>query len=106
MSKNNEVKETEVIEEINDSMEPEVYEMEPEEESGIGLGKIAIGTALVVGGIGLLCYKFRDKIDEHRVKKLEKKGYTVIQPETYDDEFIDSEIIDNIENHEEESENK
>ena len=101
----NKVMETpEVIEENIELMEPEIYEMEPEEESGIGLGKIAIGTALVVGGIGLLCYKFRDKIDEHRVKKLEKKGYTVIQPETYDDEFIDSEIIDNIENHEEESE--
>ena len=105
MSKNDEVKETEVIEEINDSMEPEVYEMEPEEESGIGLGKIAIGTALVVGGIGLLCYKFRGKIEERRVEKLKKKGYVVIEP-VDEDIVIDAEDVDDIEEPEKESEEK
>ena len=45
MSENNEVMEPEVIEANIDVMEPEIYEMEPEEESGIGLGKLVLGTA-------------------------------------------------------------
>lgn len=102
MSKNNEVMEPEVIEENIDIVEPEVYEMEPEEESGIGLGKLVLGTALVVGGIGALCYKFRDKIEERRVEKLKKKGYTVIEPVS--GEIVDAEDVNDIEDLEEESE--
>ena len=93
--------EPEVIEENIDVMEPEVYEMEPEEESGIGLGKLVLGTALVAGGIGVLCYKFRDKIEKRRVEKLRKKGYTVIEPE---EDIIEDEVVDNFDDFEEESE--
>ena len=68
MSKNeNEIMEPEVIENT-DVLEPEVYD-EPE-ESGISLGKLALGVGLVAGGIGILCYKFKDKFEEHQVKKL------------------------------------
>ena len=98
----NKVMETpEVIEENIELMEPEIYEMEPEEESGIGLGKLVLGTALVAGGIGVLCYKFRDKIEKRRVEKLRKKGYTVIEPE---EDIIENEVVDDFDDFEEESE--
>ena len=86
MSKNNEIMEPEVIENT-DVLEPEVYD-EPE-ESGIGLGKLALGVGLVAGGIGILCYKFKGKFEEHQVKKLKKKGYVVIKPEDEDEDEDD-----------------
>ena len=101
MSKNNEIMEPEVIENNIDVSEPEVYD-EPE-ESGIGLGKLALGVGLVAGGIGILCYKFKGKFEEHQVKKLKKKGYVVIKPEDEDDIFED-EDDDYVENIEETSE--
>ena len=95
MSKNNEIMEPEVIENTVDVLEPEVYD-EPE-ESGISLGKLALGVGLVAGGIGILCYKFKGKFEEHQVKKLKKKGYVVIKPEDEDDIFEDADYIEDIE---------
>ena len=40
----------------------------------IGLGSVGIATAVA------LAIKHRDKIDEWRIHKLEKKGYTVTKP--------------------------
>ena len=100
MSKNNEIIETpEVIDEDTiDTMVAKVRE-EPEEESEIGLGKFVLGTALVAGGIGFLCHKFRHKIEEHQVNKLRKKGYTIEEPKVdedfdWDDFEDDDEIVD------------
>ena len=101
MSKNNEIMEPEVIENTVDVLEPEVYD-EPE-ESGISLGKLALGVGLVAGGIGILCYKFKDKFEEHQVKKLKKKGYVVIKPED-EDNIFDNEDDDYVEDIEETSE--
>ena len=96
MSKNeNEIMEPEVIENTIDVLEPEVYD-EPE-ESGISLGKLALGVGLVAGGIGFLCYKFKGKFEEHQVKKLKNKGYVVIKPEDEDDIFEDADYIEDIE---------
>ena len=103
MSKNNEIMEPEVIEHT-DVLEPEVYD-EPE-ESGIGLGKLALGVGLVAGGIGFLCYKFKGKFEEHQVKKLKKKGYVVIKPEDEEDIFEDDDCIEDIEDIEETSEDE
>lgn len=100
MSENNEIMEPEVIENT-DVLESEVYD-EPE-ESGISLGKLALGVGLVAGGIGILCYKFKDKFEEHQVKKLKKKGYVVIKPED-EDNIFDDEDDDYVENIEETSE--
>lgn len=101
MSKNNEIMEPEVIENTIDVLEPEVYD-EPE-ESGISLGKLALGVGLVAGGIGFLCYKFKGKFEERQVKKLKDKGYVVIKPEDEDDIFEDDDYIkDNEETSEEE----
>ena len=101
MSKNDEIMEPEVIENT-DVLDPEVYD-EPE-ESGISLGKLALGVGLVAGGIGFLCYKFKGKFEEHQVKKLKKKGYVVIKPEDEDDIFEDDDCIEDIEDIEETSE--
>ena len=94
MSKNDEIMEPEVIENT-DVLEPEVYD--ETEESGISLGKLALGVGLVAGGIGILCYKFKGKFEEHQVKKLKKKGYVVIKPEDEDDIFEDDDCIEDIE---------
>ena len=101
MSKDNEIMEPEVIENT-DVLEPEVYD-EPE-ESGIGLGKLALGVGLVAGGIGFLCYKFKGKFEDHQVKKLKKKGYVVIKPEDEEDIFEDADCIEDVEDIEETSE--
>lgn len=101
MSKNDEIMESEVIENT-DVLEPEVYD-EPE-ESGISLGKLALGVGLVAGGIGILCYKFKGKFEEHQVKKLKNKGYVVIKPEDEEDIFEDADCIEDIEDIEETSE--
>ena len=86
MSKNeNEIMEPEVIENT-DVLEPEVYD--ETEESGISLGKLALGVGLVAGGIGFLCYKFKGKFEEHQVKKLKNKGYVVIKPEDEDEDDV------------------
>ena len=103
MSKNDEIMESEVIENT-DVLEPEVYD-EPE-ESGIGLGKLALGIGLVAGGIGFLCYKYKGKFEEHQVKKLKKKGYVVIKPEDEDDIFEDDDCVEDIEDIEETSEDE
>ena len=103
MSKNeNEIMEPEVIENTVDVLEPEVYD-EPE-ESGISLGKLALGVGLVAGGIGFLCYKFKGKFEEHQVKKLKNKGYVVIKPEDEEDIFEDADCVEDIEDIEETSE--
>ena len=101
MSKNNEIMEPEVIENT-DVLDPEVYD-EPE-ESGISLGKLALGVGLVAGGIGFLCYKFKGKFEEHQVKKLKNKGYVVIKPEDEEDIFEDTDCIEDVEDIEETSE--
>lgn len=104
MSKNNEIMEPEVIENDIDVLEPEVYD--ETEESGISLGKLALGVGLVAGGIGILCYKFKGKFEEHQVKKLKNKGYVVIKPEDEEDIFEDADCIEDVEDIEETSEDE
>jgi hypothetical protein len=82
-----EIKNTEAIEEVI-----EATDVMPEFDGSnknlvgviVGLGSVAVATA--VG----LAIKHRDKLDEWRVRKLEKKGYTVTKP-------IDVEVEDDIE---------
>lgn len=72
-----EIKNTEAIEEVM-----EETDAMPEFDSSnknilgviIGLGSVGIAAAVA------LAIKHRDKIDEWRVRKLEKKGYTVTKP--------------------------
>lgn len=51
---------------------------------GLGIGAVAVVTAWAI--------KNKDKLDEWRIRKLEKKGYTVIKPETVEVEETSEEI--------------
>ena len=72
-----EIKNTEAIEEAM-----EKTDVMPEFD---GSNKNLIGVIIGLGSVGIaaavaLAIKHRDKIDEWRIHKLEKKGYTVTKP--------------------------
>ena len=72
-----EIKNTEAIEEAM-----EKTDVMPEFD---GSNKNLVGAIIGLGSVGIaaavaLAIKHRDKIDEWRVHKLEKKGYTVTKP--------------------------
>ena len=84
----------------NENME--LIEVEPQdmedtivesEESGSGvLGKLVLGGVLLAaagGGLAFLRKKNKDKIEERRIKQLEKAGYTVIPPVEPDEEVVE-----------------
>lgn len=72
-----EIKNTEAIEEVMEETDvmPE-FDSSNKNFVGIitGLGSVGIAAAVA------LAIKHRDKIDEWRIHKLEKKGYTVTKP--------------------------
>jgi len=53
-----------------------------------GIGKfIGLGAAALAAiGVGALVVKGKGKLEEYNIKKLEKKGYTVIKPEVEEEE--------------------
>ena len=72
-----EIKNTEAIEEVM-----EETDAMPEFD---GSNKNLVGVIIGLGSVGIaaavaLAIKHRDKIDEWRIHKLEKKGYTVTKP--------------------------
>ena len=72
-----EIKNTEAIEEVMEETNamPE-FDGSNKNLVGVIIGLGSVGIAAVVA----LAIKHRDKIDEWRVHKLEKKGYTVTKP--------------------------
>lgn len=85
-----EIKNTEAIEEVTEETDvmPE-FESSNKNFVGIITGLGSVGIAAVVA----LAIKHRDKIDEWRVRKLEKKGYTVTKPNIVEvDEDIEEEL--------------
>lgn len=99
--KNNEVMEVETME-INDIMEMDPYEVEEdfEEEDGVGAKLVCVGLGVVGAAAGAVIYKNRDKVKEvirnRRIKKLEKDGYKVLDPDVIivDTDVETGEIID------------
>lgn len=85
-----EIKNTEAIEEVM-----EETDTMPEFD---GSNKNLVGVIIGLGSVGIaaavaLAIKYRDKIDEWRVHKLEKKGYTVTKPIVVEvDEDIEEEL--------------
>lgn len=77
------------VEENNEELEPiEVFE----EDAGNGIA----GLVVLIGAIGTAVValitnkkKIADKMDQRRVKKLEKKGYSIVPPADKDDEWVD-----------------
>ena len=77
----NEEKEMMELTEVEDNYEPE------EEYEGSGVFKkvaIGVGGAVAAGAVALAVKKrdkIKAKIEEHKIAKLEKKGYVVYRPE-------------------------
>lgn len=84
----NEETKNEIMELDNDT-EMEVYDMEPEDSGSGILGKVLIGAGVLAAGAVALAYKNRDKLEERRIKKLEKKGYIITKAEVVEDEDYD-----------------
>lgn len=83
--------------EVMDNNEVGLYDMEPEETSGkrfpvLAVGAIAAGIGLAVVGIK----KGKGKLEELKIKSLEKKGYVVTKPvvEETSAEIVDSDEDD------------
>lgn len=54
----------------------------PEIQEGKGIGTIVIGLGLAAAaGVGAWLYKNRNKLEERKIKRLEKKGYIVVKSE-------------------------
>ena len=68
---------------INEIENEEVFDTtEPIEESGEGLlGLLLLGAVSVGAGVTAWWYKKSGKLNERRIKKLEKQGYVVALPE-------------------------
>lgn len=89
------------VEIVNDNNEEVLDTNEYSEESGGGnLGKIMVVAAIGVVGLGIACYrKNRGKLDQMRIKRLEKKGYQVYKiDDVYDEEDFDEESNDDTDN--------
>lgn len=80
--------ETKVIDEITNEEVNVAVEAIEENEGGL-LGLVVLAAAGVATGVAAWWYKKSGKADEHRIKKLEKKGYTVIAPEVEEVEAIE-----------------
>lgn len=80
----------------NENLVPEnAYVPEMEESKG-SLTPIIIGGLLLAGavaGLGLGKKKLGEKLEERQLKKLSKKGYTIIPPEE-DEEEINVESVE------------
>lgn len=57
----------------------------PETSSNGILGVLALATVAVGGAVGGLIYKNRNKLEERKIKKLEKKGYIITRPDPVED---------------------
>lgn len=88
-----------MTEEINENEEIEVYD-EPEESGSGVFKKLAIG-ASILGGIGLVTAltfkKNRAKLEERRIRKLEKKGYIIQRPIDVDTDVDDESVVEEVE---------
>lgn len=70
---------------------------EPETSGGGILGKIVVGTVVAAVGVGAaLLYKNKGKLDERRIKKLEKRGYVVYKTDDSDEseDVVDDDVDD------------
>ena len=82
-----------------EAMDNEVYDMEPEKTSGKRFPVVAVGA--IAAGIGLgivVAKKCKGKLEELKIKSLEKKGYVVTKPET---DVVEAEVVDSVEEDEE-----
>lgn len=69
-------------ENVNDIEEIEEVEVTPEDSGTVSILPIVIGAgSAVVAGVAALAYKNRAKIEEWKINRLRKKGYTIYKNE-------------------------
>lgn len=93
--------------EENKTMEMEVMDnnevvdtYESEETSGKGISVVAVGAIAAGIGLGIVAAKkCKGKLEDWKVKSLEKKGYVVTKPET-DVVDAEAEVVDSDEDEE------
>ncbi len=69
-------------ENVNDIEEIEEVEVTPEDSGTVNILPIIIGAgSAVVAGVAALAYKNRAKIEEWKINRLRKKGYTIYKNE-------------------------
>lgn len=87
---------TKVIDEIMTEEVDTTIEAIEEESGGSILGVLAVAAIAGATALGGWLLKKSGKIDEHRIKKLEKKGYVVTKPEPIE-EVETEEVLDEAE---------
>ena len=69
-------------ENVNDIEEIEEVEVTPEDSETVNILPIIIGAgSAVVAGVSAIAYKNRAKIEEWKINRLRKKGYTIYKNE-------------------------
>ena len=69
-------------ENVNDIEEIEEVEVTPEDSETVNILPIIIGAgSAVVAGVAAIAYKNRAKIEEWKINRLRKKGYTIYKNE-------------------------
>ena len=69
-------------ENVNDIEEIEEVEVTPEDSGTVNILPIIIGAgSAVVAGVAAIAYKNRAKIEEWKINRLRKKGYTIYKNE-------------------------
>ena len=69
-------------ENVNDIEEIEEVEVTPEDSGTVNILPIIIGAgSAVVAGVAAIAYKNRAKIEEWKINRLSKKGYTIYKNE-------------------------
>ena len=67
---------------VNDIEEIEEVEVTPEDSETVNILPIIIGAgSAVVAGVAAIAYKNRAKIEEWKINRLRKKGYTIYKNE-------------------------
>ena len=86
--------ETKVFDEITTEEVDTTIEAYEEESSGDGFAIIAVAVVTGITALGGWLLKKSGKLDEYRIKKLEKKGYVVSKPEPVEEDVEAEEVLD------------
>lgn len=88
--------EEKVFDEITTEEVDTTIEVNEEESGGDGFAIIAVAVVTGITAVAGWLLKKSGKIDEYRIKKLEKKGYVVSKPEPVEEVEIE-EVLDDAE---------